>query len=147
MPLPPVPKSGCKPIVEPIVLMIVLEFVSTGEAEMSLFQRLSVANGTNPLRLAPAPRLMALQDGELPPVPPLPPPEPPDPPEPPEPPEPDPPPLVFPPGWPDPATTPPPQPMRRRASNKLVMRRAFFTSLFCGKTAQMVPITRTSHQE
>jgi hypothetical protein len=28
---------------------------------MSLFQRLSVANGTNPLRLAPCPVLMALQ--------------------------------------------------------------------------------------
>ena len=62
MPLPPVPKSGCRPIVEPMVLMIVPEFESTGEAEMSLFQRLSEAKGTNPLRFAPEPRLMALQD-------------------------------------------------------------------------------------
>jgi hypothetical protein len=37
--------------------------------------------------------------------------------------------------------------MRRRASNKLAMRRAFFTSLFCGKTPQIAPITRTFHRE
>ena len=42
-------------------LMMAPEFASTGEAEMSLFQRLSVAKGTNPSRLAPIPVLMVLQ--------------------------------------------------------------------------------------
>ncbi len=62
--------------------MMALEFESTGEAEISLFQRLSLANGTNPLRLAPCPVLMALQalwvllPDPLPPPEPLPPPDP-----------------------------------------------------------------------
>ena len=49
-------------MVEPMVLMMLPELESTDEAEMSLFQRLSEAKGTNPLRLAPAPKLIALQD-------------------------------------------------------------------------------------
>jgi hypothetical protein len=45
----------------PMKLIIALEFESTGEAEMSLFQRLSAGNGTKPLRLAPWPVLIAPQ--------------------------------------------------------------------------------------
>jgi hypothetical protein len=41
--------------------MMAPEFGSTGEAEISLTQRLSLAKGTNPLRLAPCPVLMTLQ--------------------------------------------------------------------------------------
>ena len=48
-------------MVGPMKLMMAAEFESTGEAEISLFQRLSVAKGMNPLRLAPGPVLMALQ--------------------------------------------------------------------------------------
>ena len=48
-------------MVGPMKLMMALEFASAGEAEMSLFQGLSVAKGTNPLRLAPSPVLMVLQ--------------------------------------------------------------------------------------
>jgi hypothetical protein len=44
-------------------LMIALEFASTGAEEMSLFQRLSAGNGTNPFRLALCPRLIPLQLG------------------------------------------------------------------------------------
>ena len=36
-------------------LMIAEEFASTGAVEISLFQRLSLGNGTNPCRLAPCP--------------------------------------------------------------------------------------------
>ena len=61
-------------------LMMAPEFESTGEPEISLFQRLSLAKGRNPLRLAPCPVLIALQALWLPPEPeppdPLPPPEP-----------------------------------------------------------------------
>src|ERR1700682_1253073 len=45
----------------PMKLMMASEFASTGDPETSLFQRLSVANGRNPLRLAPCPVLIALQ--------------------------------------------------------------------------------------
>ena len=45
----------------PMKLMIASEFASTGELEISVFQRLSLANGRNPLRLAPCPVLMAPQ--------------------------------------------------------------------------------------
>ena len=45
----------------PMKLMIALEFGSTGAEEMSLFQRLSAGNGTNPFRLALCPRLIPLQ--------------------------------------------------------------------------------------
>ena len=41
--------------------MMALEFASTGEPEISLFQGLSLAKGMNPFRLAPCPMLMALQ--------------------------------------------------------------------------------------
>ncbi len=44
----------------PMKLMMAPEFASTGELEMSWFQRLSLAKGRNPLRLAPCPVLMAL---------------------------------------------------------------------------------------
>jgi hypothetical protein len=37
------------------------ELASTGEAEMSLFQRLSEGNGRTPLRLAPCPVAMPEQ--------------------------------------------------------------------------------------
>src|ERR1700693_4225108 len=43
-------------------LMMLLELGSTGELEMSWFQALSAGKGTNPLRLAPRPRLIAEQD-------------------------------------------------------------------------------------
>src|ERR1700674_2613436 len=59
----PEPKSGCKPMPEPMKLMIAAEFASTGAEEMSLFQRLSAGNGTNPFRLALCPRLIPLQLG------------------------------------------------------------------------------------
>ena len=49
----PEPKSACIPTPDPMKLMMALEFVSTGEAEMSWFQRVSLAKGMNPLRLAP----------------------------------------------------------------------------------------------
>jgi hypothetical protein len=50
-------------------LMIAAEFASTGAEEMSLFQRLSAGNGTNPFRLALCPRLIPLQlGGGLPPL-------------------------------------------------------------------------------
>ncbi len=42
-------------------LMMAPEFGSTGEAEISLFQRLSLPKGRKPLRLAPCPVLIALQ--------------------------------------------------------------------------------------
>jgi hypothetical protein len=45
----------------PMKVIIALEFESTGEAEISLFQRLSAGNGTKPLRLAPWPVLIAPQ--------------------------------------------------------------------------------------
>ena len=48
---------------EPMKLMIAAEFGSTGAEEMSLFQRLSAGNGTNPFRLALCPRLIPLQLG------------------------------------------------------------------------------------
>src|SRR5215813_1983451 len=84
------PQSGCMFIEPTQFAMIVLEFASTGAAEMSVFQRLLLVNGTNPLRLAPWPVAITLQERFPPPVPPLfppPPPEPPLPPEPPVPPE------------------------------------------------------------
>src|SRR5579862_4380379 len=59
----PEPKSGCKPMPEPTKLMIAAEFESTGAEEISLFQRLSAGNGTNPFRLALWPRLIPLQLG------------------------------------------------------------------------------------
>jgi hypothetical protein len=70
----------------PMKLIMALELGSTGEVEISLFQRLSLAKGTKPLRLAPCPVLMALQAPWLPP--PDPEPEPPPDPEPLPPPEP-----------------------------------------------------------
>ena len=65
-------------MVGPMKLMMALEFASTGEPEISLFQRLSVAKGTKPLRLAPCPVPMALHAlWLLPPEPePVPPPDP-----------------------------------------------------------------------
>src|ERR1700690_1858042 len=42
-------------------LMMAPEFASTGEPEMSWFQRLSLPKGRKPLRLAPCPALIALQ--------------------------------------------------------------------------------------
>ena len=44
----------------PMKLMMASEFASTGAPEISVFQRLSLAKGRNPLRLAPCPVLMAL---------------------------------------------------------------------------------------
>src|ERR1700676_160808 len=38
------------------------EFASTGAAEISLFHRLSLGNGTNPFKLAPGPTDMPLQE-------------------------------------------------------------------------------------
>lgn len=57
----PAPKSACKPMPEPMKLTMAVELASTGEAEMSLFQRLSVGKGRKPLRLAPWPADMPLQ--------------------------------------------------------------------------------------
>src|SRR5690348_10369348 len=48
-------------MVGPMKLTMAPELGSTGEPEMSCFQRLSLAKGTNPLRLAPCPVLMAPQ--------------------------------------------------------------------------------------
>jgi hypothetical protein len=59
----PEPKSGCKPMPEPMKLMVAAEFGSTGAEEMSLFHRLSAGNGTNPFRLELCPRLIPLQLG------------------------------------------------------------------------------------
>lgn len=42
-------------------LIIAPELASTGEEEMSVFQRLSAGNGTKPPRLAPWPSAMLLQ--------------------------------------------------------------------------------------
>ena len=57
----PDPKSACIPTLDPMKLMMASEFGSTGEAEISLFQRLSLLKGRKPLRLAPCPALIALQ--------------------------------------------------------------------------------------
>ena len=47
------PQSGCT-FTEPTQLvMMVLELGSTGEEEISVFHRLLLVKGTNPLRLAP----------------------------------------------------------------------------------------------
>ena len=70
-----VPQSGCT-FTEPTQLvMIVLELGSTGAEEMSVFHKLLLAKGTNPLRLAVWPVDITLQARLLPPVPPLFPPE------------------------------------------------------------------------
>ena len=45
----------------PMKLMMASEFASTEDPETSLFQRLSLANGRKPLRLAPCPVLIMLQ--------------------------------------------------------------------------------------
>jgi hypothetical protein len=50
-------------MLEPMKLMMAAEFASTGADEMSLFQRLSAGNGTNPFRPALWPRLIPLQLG------------------------------------------------------------------------------------
>src|SRR5271170_211732 len=56
-------------------LIIAVEFGSTGALETSVFHRLSLGKGTNPLRLPPCPTVIALQaDGAGPPPPPPPPP-------------------------------------------------------------------------
>lgn len=60
-------------------LMIALEFESTGDPEISWFQRLSPPKGRNPLRLAPCPVLIALQALWVAPEPDPPKPEPPEP--------------------------------------------------------------------
>lgn len=60
----------------PMKLMMASELASTGELEISRFQRLSLAKGRKPLRVAPCPVLMALQALWLLPPDPLPPPEP-----------------------------------------------------------------------
>ena len=57
----PDPKSACIPTVGPMKLMMAAEFGSTGEAEISWFQRLSLAKGRKPFRLAPCPVLIAPQ--------------------------------------------------------------------------------------
>jgi len=57
----PDPKSGCSPMLEPMKLMIALEFGSTQELEMSVFQRLVEVNGRNPFKLPPTPVLITLQ--------------------------------------------------------------------------------------
>jgi hypothetical protein len=44
-------------------LMIAFEFASTGEAEISLFHKLSAGNGRKPFKLAPCPRDIPLQLG------------------------------------------------------------------------------------
>jgi hypothetical protein len=49
------------PMPAPMKLMIAAEFASSGAEEISLFQRLSDGNGTNPFRLALCPRLIPLQ--------------------------------------------------------------------------------------
>src|SRR5579871_317327 len=96
-----VPQSGCR-FTEPTQFeMIELELGSTGAAEMSVFQRLLLENGTNPFRLAVWPVAITSHARLLPPAPPLPP----LPPEPPFPPPPEPlPPELFP---PDPLELPP----------------------------------------
>src|SRR5205809_5771257 len=57
----PAPKSGCKVTVEPMKLMMLSEFGSTGAAEMSVFHRFELGNGTKPFRLAPWLTLIPLQ--------------------------------------------------------------------------------------
>jgi hypothetical protein len=59
----PEPKSGCNPMPEPMKPISAAEFASTGAEEMSLFQRLSAGNGTNPFRLALCPSDIPLQLG------------------------------------------------------------------------------------
>lgn len=44
----------------PMKLIMAAELASTEALEISVFQRLSLANGRNPFRLAPCPALMAL---------------------------------------------------------------------------------------
>src|SRR5215470_20026465 len=68
------PQSGCT-FTEPTqVVIIEFEFGSTGAEEISVFQRLLLVNGTNPLRLAVGPVDIPLQARLPPPVPgPLPP--------------------------------------------------------------------------
>lgn len=56
----PEPKSGCSGTLAPIKLMMAAEFGSTGADEISSFHKLSARKGTNPLRLASCPALIAL---------------------------------------------------------------------------------------
>src|SRR6266852_4420825 len=123
----------------PMKLMMASEFASTGAPEISVFQRLSLAKGRNPLRLAPCPVLMALHALWL--LPPEPEPEPlplPDP-------LPDPlPPLPEPPPPDDsveaPEDKPPPQSAQERASTSAAVTASNlfeedFMSLFSPETA------------
>ena len=41
----PEPKSGCRPIVGPMKLMMAVEFGSTGAAEISVFHKLLLVKG------------------------------------------------------------------------------------------------------
>jgi hypothetical protein len=67
------------PTVGPMKFMMALECESTGEPEISWFQRLSLPKGRNPFRLALWPVLMALQALWVAPEPDPPEPEPPEP--------------------------------------------------------------------
>src|SRR4051794_3043893 len=67
-PFQTVPKSGCSPVVRPMLAIRLAEFGSTGSWETSRFQALSVGNTCRPAIVAPPP-----PDGAG--VPPPPPPE------------------------------------------------------------------------
>src|ERR1022692_4360792 len=57
----PEPKSACNGVVDPMKVMIVSEFGSSGALAMFVFQRLLDGKGMNPFKLAPCPRLIRLQ--------------------------------------------------------------------------------------
>src|ERR1700760_4699362 len=65
-----VPQSGWTFTDPTQLFIIVLEFGSTGAAEISVFQRLVVENGRKPFRLAPCPTDIPLHASLLLPVPP-----------------------------------------------------------------------------
>src|SRR6266436_37435 len=58
----PEPNSAWRVTVDPMKLMMFAELGSTGDAEISVFHKLFVPNGTNPSRLVSCPTVIPLQD-------------------------------------------------------------------------------------
>src|SRR5258708_3052856 len=56
MPFQFAPKSGCRDLVRPMLLISVSEFGSTGARSIAVFQGLSAGKGRNPRKLALTPR-------------------------------------------------------------------------------------------
>src|SRR5882762_4532586 len=58
----PEPKSAWRVTVDPMKSMMFAELGSTGEAEISVFHKLFVPNGTNPFKLVSYPTVIQLQE-------------------------------------------------------------------------------------